>query len=140
MTCQAFDRMPQKGAMMLLESIVDIGESTITCRARDHRGADYPLRIDGRLMGASLVELGAQAAAAHASMYGIDGRHAGLLLALHDVTILLADADDAIGRLTCAAERIFFDDGFARYCFSVRDEDDVRIYGQATLKMQAIEP
>ena len=69
----ALARMPQKGAMQLLERILDLDKTTIRCLARDHRAADYPLRIEGRLMGASLVELGAQAAAAHASLHGVGG-------------------------------------------------------------------
>lgn len=136
---RAFERMPQKGPMLLLDSIIVIGETSISCRVRDHRSPSYPLRIEGRLMGGSLVELGAQAAAAHASMHGMGGSHAGLLLALHDVTITLADADKAVGLFTCTAERLYFDDGFARYGFVIRDEIEDRVYGEATLKMQAID-
>ncbi len=133
----AFDRMPQKGRMLLLDRVLDISETLISCSARDHRSPEYPLRIGGRLMGASLVELGAQAAAAHASIHDFGGHHAGLILVLHNVTITLTDADAAIGRFTCSAERLYFDDGFARYGFSVCDEVEVLIQGEATFKMQA---
>jgi predicted hotdog family 3-hydroxylacyl-ACP dehydratase len=135
----ALARMPQKGAMQLLERILDLDKTTIRCLARDHRAADYPLRIEGRLMGASLVELGAQAAAAHASLHGVGGDHAGLLLSLYNVRIDLADADLAVGCFVIAAEQVFFDDGMARYRFSIRDEAQERLCGEAMLKMQAID-
>lgn len=136
----ALDRMPQKGAMLLLEAILEIDETSVTCRARDHRAPDYPLRIDGRLMGISLIELGAQAAAAHASLHGIGSSHAGLLLALYDVEVLLADGDAAVGRFAARAERLYLHDGTARYRFTVRDEAEERLRGEAMLRMQAVRP
>lgn len=136
----ALDRMPQKGAMLLLERVVALDETTIRCLARDHRGPGYPLRIDGRLMGVSLIELGAQAAAAHASLHGIGGPHAGLLLALYNVEIRLADGDAAVGLFTAEAERIYFDEGVARYRFSIADDEGERLCGETMLRMQAIEP
>lgn len=135
----ALDRMPHKGAMLLLESIIGIDETTIHCRACDHRAPDYPLRIDGKLMGVTLIELGAQAAAAHASLHGIGGHHAGLLLALFNVEILLADGDAAVGCFSAIAEQVYFDHDMARYRFSVRDQQGEQLRGEAMLKMQAIE-
>ena len=134
----ALDMMPQKGTMRLLERIVDANATAITCQARDHRHPDYPLRIDGKLMGVSLVELGAQAAAAHASLHGVGGRHAGLLLSLQDVIVDLQDGDTAIGCFVVQAEQLYFDEGVARYRFTVSDDRGERIRGEAMLKMRAI--
>ena len=136
---RALDMMPQKGAMRLLERVIDIDETMIMCRARDHRQPSYPLRIDGRLMGISFVELGAQAAAAHASLHGIGGHHTGLLLALHDVEVNLEDGDAAVGRLICHAEQLFFDNGVARYRLSIHDDNSEQLRGEAMLKMQAVD-
>jgi predicted hotdog family 3-hydroxylacyl-ACP dehydratase len=131
--------MPQKGVMLLLERIIACSEKSISCRAADHRQPDYPLRIDGKLMGVSLVELGAQAAAAHASMHGIGGHHAGLLMALRDVEVSLADGDAAAGRFAAHAEQLYFDEGVARYRFSICDDNGEQIHGVAMLKMRAID-
>lgn len=135
MTDELLERMPQKGPMLLIERIVEIDTDRIRCRARDHGAADYPLRIDGILEPASLVELGAQAAAAHASAHGMGQRHAGLLLALRDVEIL---RDAGPGPLEVRAERLFFDEGGARYRFAVGPEAAPVVSGEATMQMRRV--
>lgn len=141
MTLQhGLDRMPQKGSMQLIEQIISADETHVLCTARDHSGADYPLRIDGHLAPISLVELGAQAAAAHASLFGIGGHHAGLLLALHGVDILDGAAIEAGDRLQAKAERLHFDESGARYSFSVMAGDRVVLSGEAMLRMEAVQP
>ena len=99
----ALDRMPHKGAMQLIASVEALDETTIYCRAKSHKGRDYPLRTDGRLMTAALVEIGAQAAAAHASIHGQDGSHIGMLLSLQKVEILQLRAEDAPAPLVARA-------------------------------------
>jgi len=133
----ALARMPHKGAMLLLERIVEADETMIFCLAHDHSHPDYPLRIEGRLMAVCLVELGAQAAAAHASLYGEGGHRAGLLLALQGVEVLYNDGDCAVGPLEARAQRLYFDDSGARYSFDVRDRTREIVRGVAILKMQA---
>lgn len=135
----AIDRMPQKGKMLLIEDVLRVDEASIACRARDHRCGNYPLRLNGRLFSVSLVELGAQAAAAHASLFGVGGHHAGLLLSLRDVHISEDDADRLDQRLEASAERIHFDEGGARYRFAVSSGPHEILQGEALLMMQAIE-
>lgn len=135
----ALDRMPQKGAMLLIDTVLSADEDTIHCRARDHRTPDYPLRIADSLMTISLVELGAQAAAAHASLYGVGGHHAGLLLTLRDVEICEADADHFESPLESRAERLQFDQSGARYRFVVCSGAAEVLSGEALLMMQAVE-
>lgn len=135
----ALDRMPQKGAMLLIEEVLGADEGTIFCRARDHRGADYPLRVSGQLMTISLVELGAQAAAAHASLFGVGGHHAGLILALRDVDVKETDANRFESPLETNAERLHFDESGARYRFSVRCGATEILDGEALLMMHAVE-
>ena len=136
----AIDRMPQKGIMCLIQEVLSADETSIRCRAKDHRSVKYPLRIAGELMTASLVELGAQAAAAHASLYGIGTHHAGMLLALQNVE--LRDADDNLsdGLLEASAERVHFDDAAARYRFAVHYRSSEVLSGEAMLMMQAAPP
>ena len=57
----ALARMPHKGNMRLIDRVVSVSERQIHCIATPHNDATYPLRIDGTLFSACLVELGAQA-------------------------------------------------------------------------------
>ena len=132
--------MPQKGPMLLIERIVSADETTIHCIARDHMAADYPLRINGRLMPVSLVEIGAQAAAAHASFFGISGHHKGLLLALHGVEIVDGAPHESGEQLHARATQLHFDDTGARYSFEITAAGRLVLNGQAMLKMEAVEP
>lgn len=137
---KAIDRMPQKGAMCLIAEVLSADETSIKCRAKDHSDVRFPLRIDGQLMNVSLVELGAQAAAAHASLHGIGDHHAGMLLALHNVEIRQPDGDLTDTPLEAIAERVHFDDTGARYRFVVKDRAVEVLSGEAMLMMQAVSP
>jgi predicted hotdog family 3-hydroxylacyl-ACP dehydratase len=137
---KAIDRMPQKGVMCLIEEVLSADETSIKCRAKDHRNAGYPLRIAGQLMTASLVELGAQAAAAHASLYCIGAHHAGMLLALHNVEIREPEGGLADAPLESSAERVHFNETGARYRFAVHYHSSEVLSGDAVLMMQAVNP
>lgn len=141
MTELALERMPQKGPMLLIERVCAIDEDSIRCVAKDHRDADHPLRIEGVLETASLVELGAQAAAAHASQHGIGGRHSGLLLSLQGVEILAEPGASALDHapLDVVAERRDVLDGAARYRFTVLAEDRPVLQGEAVMQMRGEE-
>lgn len=129
-------RMPHKGPMLLLARILASDADSIAAEARDHRPADYPLRLQGLLPPLALVELGAQAAAAHASLHGIGGNHAGLLLSLHEVAVLAPVPDTAPLRVT--ARRLADLDGAARYGFAVHGPGGPILQGEATLRMQSL--
>lgn len=124
--------------MLLIERIVSAGPTEIRCVARDHRAADYPLRLGGELLPLSLVELGAQAAAAHASIIAIGDHHAGLLLALHGVEVSDEVALDDVGNLYVRATQLHFDPTGARYAFEVQAGSSTILSGQAMLKMEAV--
>ncbi len=115
----ALARMPHEGAMLLLARVLEAGPEGLTAEARDHRGADYPLRRRGRLPTLALAELGAQAAAAHASLHGIGGAHVGLLLALRDLAAAAPEADALPAPLRVRAEALDRTGGGARYRFRV---------------------
>lgn len=127
-------RMPHRGPMLLIESVVEISAERILCRARDHRHPDYPLRRRGRLMTAALAELGAQAAAAHASVHGVGGKHIGLLLALRNLSIACPDADVLSAPIEIGAERLDIDGTAARYRFAL----DAAGLGKPALTGEAI--
>ena len=136
---EGLDRMPQKGAMLLIERIVSTDELTIDCVACDHTQDDYPLRMNGHLFPVSLVEIGAQAAAAHASFFGIGGHHKGLLLALHGVEIADGAVHENGDRLHARATQLHFDETGARYSFEITAGGHLVLSGQAMLKMEAVE-
>ena len=136
----AVNRMPQKGVMCLIDEVLSADETSIKCRAKDHRNVDYPLRIAGQLMEVSLIELGAQAAAAHAALYSIGTHHAGMLLALHNVELREPNGSLADAPLVAFAERVHFDGAGARYRFAVHDHSSEVLSGEAMLMMQAVNP
>lgn len=138
MTELAFQRMPHRGAMLLLASVERSDETSIACTARDHRGADYPLRRRGLLAAACLAELGAQTAAAHASLTAIEGAHVGLLLGLSGLERGNCSPDKASAPLRIDAERLPDGGGAARYRFRVSGPEGDVLAGEALLRMQAV--
>ncbi len=133
---RALDRMPHKGAMRLIERIVSADEAQIHCIGINHAVGNYPLRLDGRLFSVALVELGAQAAAAHASLFDIKGSHTGLLIALQNVEVLRHEVEKNSENLEIFANQLHFDANGAIYGFRVSDEHGDLVKGRAILKMK----
>jgi predicted hotdog family 3-hydroxylacyl-ACP dehydratase len=97
---------------------------------------DYPLRLHGILYTANLVELGAQAAAAHASIGDLKGNHTGLLIGLQNVTLMTSTVSDCSEALHITARQLHFDGNGALYNFEISSQGQKYIEGRATLKMQ----
>ncbi|MDT8344645.1 MAG: hypothetical protein RQ752_09450 [Thermohalobaculum sp.] len=135
MTEQALRQMPHAGTMRLLAEVLSADPDRIRCRATDHRAAGYPLRIAGVLHAAALVEIGAQAAAAHASLHAIGAAHTGLVLTLGNVVLARGTVGDD-GPLTARAERIAAHDAAASYRFEVADDAGCIVSGELLLSMQ----
>ena len=132
---KALERMPHAGPMRLIEKIVSADDREILCIARDHHVSSYPLRLDGELHACTLVELGAQAAAAHASLFGVDAAHTGLVLALSNVEVF-RDRAAGDGPLTIRGERRQSLDDAASYHFEVMDGAGAVVAGDVLLSMQ----
>lgn len=130
------ERMPHKGAMRLIDRIISVNEAEIHCLGVPHGDAGYPLRLDGILYTANLVELGAQAAAAHASTGDLKGNHTGLLIGLQNVDLLTSIVTDCSDNLHITARQLHFDGNGALYDFEVSSQGQKYIEGRATLKMQ----
>ena len=130
------DRMPHKGPMRLIEQIISANDTDIHCVACSHTADDYPLRIDGALYAAALVELGAQAAAAHASLHAIKGNHTGLLIGLQNVEFASSEVTETIDPIDIFAHQLHFDSNGALYGFEVISGTTTHIAGRAALKMQ----
>lgn len=134
---EALERMPHSGRMQLIGEILCADEREIRCLAGDHRDPTYPLRLGGRLYSCTLVELGAQAAAAHTSLFGIGAAHTGLVLSLTGVVIGpdLVRSDE---RLAIRAELLESLDARALYRFEISDGNDRLVAGDVILGMQRI--
>lgn len=135
---QGLERIPHKGAMCLIERVVETSADRIHCIARDHTDHDYPLRLDGTLFAATLVELGAQAAAVHTSLHTIADNHVGLLVGLRDVNISVLTIDNVDDRLEVHADQLHVDPGVALYGFCVRCNGNDVVTGKAMLKMKGV--
>ncbi|MBK0400877.1 hypothetical protein H0I76_16880 [Limibaculum sp. M0105] len=131
----ALDRMPHSGPMRLIESVLASDLDRVRCIATDHRSPTYPLRLGGMLYGATMIEIGAQAAAIHASLHAVGAAHTGLILALTDV-VISRDLVESEGRLEVGAERIEGDENGARYRFEVVDGEGVIVSGELLLSMR----
>ena len=134
MLTEALDRMPHRGRMRLIDTILSADKRSIVCRATDHRPDDYPLRIDGVLIPAMLIEIGAQAAAAHTSIHGIGAAHTGLVVALSNVEIRRDTVSDDAPLDARAEVRQVIGDS-ARYRFEVSDAEGLLVTGEVLLQM-----
>lgn len=135
MLSEALERMPHAGRMRLIAAVEHADGSVIRCLARDHSGADYPLRLGGILYAASLVELGAQAAAAHASVFGVGAAHTGLVLTIGDLS-LSRESVDRPQPLRMTAERLRELDLAVGYRFGVAQEGAMIAEGELLLSMR----
>ena len=138
MLAEALDRMPHRGAMRLITGIDRADETVIACHADGHMALDYPLRLGGVLYTASLLELGAQAAAAHASLHGLGQAHMGLVLSISDVEFN-GDRVENPAPLNVTGTRVEMLALAASYRFEVRQEDTLLVSGNVLLSMEPVE-
>ena len=118
--------MPHRGAMCLLDRLVDWDEGRIECVAGGHRDPGHPLRSRSGLMAAAAIEDAAQAAALHG---GLLARAAGAtpapgyLASAREVRLGAWRLDDlpaaASDELRVVAERQAGDAGRLLYAFRV---------------------
>lgn len=127
-------RMPHKGPMQLIGAIKHMDDNAIHAEPADHTAPDFPLRINGSLYTSALVELGAQAAAAHASIHGVGGAHAGLVLAVSNVTLHTQVTPNT--PLQIQATRVAGMDQSARYTFQVTTQGQALAEGELLLSMR----
>ena len=137
MLAEALDRMPHRGAMRLITGIDLADETVISCRADGHAAPDYPLRLGGVLYTAALIELGAQAAAAHASLFGLGQAHMGLVLTVSDVDFLGDRVEDPTP-LKVTGTRVEMLALAASYRFEVGQGDVTLASGSVLLSMEPV--
>lgn len=114
--------IPHRGAMCLLDALVDWDAKHLHARANSHRDPTNPLRSDGLLRGVHLCEYGAQAMAIHGGLLARAARRAavpGLLVSLHAVSLQVERIDDLGGALDVFVEQLLDGGSSWQYAFRV---------------------
>lgn len=115
--------IPHRGAMSLLDAVLDWDDECIHLTAISHARADNPLRSEGLLRALHLCEYGAQAMAVHGGLLAQrEGRVAapGFLVSLRGVRLHVERIDDLPGPLDVRAIKLL--DGGASWQYEFRVE------------------
>ena len=96
--------LPHRGAMNLLDAVVDWNDSQLRAVATGHRSEAHPLRRGGELPIAAAIEYAAQAAAAHGALIASQPSGPGMLVAVRAVQFHAARLDDVSAPLEVAVE------------------------------------
>jgi predicted hotdog family 3-hydroxylacyl-ACP dehydratase len=128
--------IPHKGAMCLLDTVVDWDETRIHVTAISHRDPHNPLRSDGGLRSVHLCEYGAQAMAIHGGLLAArDGFVArpGFLVSLRAVKLFSTRIDELAGDLDVRAEKLLAGDNAWQYAFRIEHDGALLAEGRAAV-------
>jgi len=123
--------IPHRGAMSLLDTVLDWDDGRIHLTATSHARADNPLRSDGLLRALHLCEYGAQAMAVHGGLLAQRaGKVAapGFLVSLRGVRLHVARIDDLSGPLDVHALKLL--DGGSNWQYEFRVEYEGRLLAE----------
>jgi predicted hotdog family 3-hydroxylacyl-ACP dehydratase len=131
--------IPHRGAMCLLDGVLEWDARHVVCRASSHRDPANPLRVGARLPAACGIEYGAQAMAVHGALLAADGAPLGpgMLASVRAVELRAARLDDVPGVLRIAAERLSGERDHVLYAFSVSGERGELLHGRAAVVLEA---
>lgn len=131
--------IPHRGAMCLLDGVLEYDARRIVCRASSHADPANPLRVGDRLPAACGIEYGAQAMAVHGALLAADGAPLGpgILASVRALTLHAARLDDVAGPLRITAERLSGEQDHILYDFSVAGEAGELLHGRATVVLDA---
>jgi predicted hotdog family 3-hydroxylacyl-ACP dehydratase len=133
--------IPHRGAMCLLDGVIDWDDTHIHADTDSHRDAHNPLRSDDRLRSVHLCEYGAQAMAVHGGLLAArDGAQAraGLLVSLRVVKLLVARIDDLPGRLDVHAHQLLAGNSGWQYSFRIEHAGQLLAEGRAAVMHEAL--
>lgn len=128
--------IPHRGAMCLLERVLEWDAERIRIATATHRSPQNPLRSHGRLRALHLCEYGAQAMAVHGGLIAqAAGTRArpGLLVSLREVALHCEYVDDLPGELEVEARRLLESAGSWQYAFAVRHAGERLAEGRAAV-------
>lgn len=133
-------RLPQKGAMNLLERVERWSGDEIDCSARSHRDPGHPLRQGGALPSIAALEYAAQAVAAHGALLaGSDGGAGpGYLASARSVELRVARLDDLAGPLAIHASRLSGGPGGLLYAFRVQCGETIVATGRLAIALAGV--
>lgn len=135
--------IPHRGAMSLLDGVVDWDDGRIHLVTASHRHRDNPLRSDGMLRAVHLCEYGAQAMAVHG---GLLAQRAGavaapgLLVSLRAVKLHVERIDDLPGDLDVHAGKLLDAGGSWQYAFRVEHAGQLLAEGRAAVVRASADP
>ncbi|MGD9951242.1 MAG: hydroxymyristoyl-ACP dehydratase [Burkholderiales bacterium] len=131
--------IPHRGAMCLLDDVLEWDARRIVCRASSHRDPANPMRVGASLSAACGIEYGAQAMAVHGALLAADGAPLGrgVLASVRGVTLHAARLDDIEAPLTITAERLSGEDDHILYAFSVAADARELVSGRAAVVLDA---
>jgi len=130
------DLIPHRGAMSLLDALVDFDDERIHLTTRSHQRLDNPLRKDGMLRAVHLCEYGAQAMAVHGGLLAqrAGARAApGMLVSLRAVRLALARIDELPQHLDVHARKLLDGAGSWQYAFRIEHAGVVIGEGRAAV-------
>jgi len=133
-------RIPHRGRMCLLERLDRWTDTSVACRAVNHRELDHPLRSCSGLLACTAVEYAAQAMALHGALTAqAAGRRAspGYLASVRDVRLAVWRLDDLPTAepddLVVEADRQAGDDDRIVYAFTVTHDGRAVASGRAAV-------
>jgi len=125
--------LPHRGAMSLLDRVLDWDEGRLVAESARHLDGDMPLRRGGRLSAICGAEFALQAAAVHGGLRGGGVGRPGYLATLRDVRLYRARLDEAgIGVLRIEVIMEHGDERALSYAMRVEGElGDLILEGRA---------
>ncbi len=133
-------RLPHRGAMCLIDEVVDWNPQRIVCASSNHRSPTHPLRDADGLGPAIAIEYAAQAMALHVALSvgeaatGADGRlPAGALVSVRNMTLRAGRLDRIGGPLSIEAEIVSGDASNALYAMRVTGDGHEWLTGRAAV-------
>jgi predicted hotdog family 3-hydroxylacyl-ACP dehydratase len=124
---QILGLIPHAGRMCLLDRVIAWDAQRVHCESSTHLDADNPLREAGRLSAIHLIEYAAQAMAIHGGLLARDAGEvpagAGVLAALRDIELKVAQLDDITAPLQVVAHRRIAGAGGSIYEFAIHAGD-----------------
>jgi len=131
--------IPHRGAMCLLDEVIEWDARRIVCRAVSHRDPANPMRVAGILPAACGIEYGAQAMAVHGALLDAHGAPLGrgFLASVRAVQLRAARLDDVEGPLSVTAERLSGENAHVLYAFSISGGAGELVCGRAAVVLDA---
>jgi predicted hotdog family 3-hydroxylacyl-ACP dehydratase len=130
--------VPHRGAMCLLDEVLEWDAQHIVCQAGSHRDPGNPMRVGQALPAACGIEYGAQAMAVHGALLSAGAPlRPGLLASVRSVWLRAERLDDIGGMLRVTAERLSGEQDPILYRFSVAGDAGELLSGRAAVVLDA---